>query len=261
MPSGRAITDDQLTTLTESLQNILRGVYMPESFNVLLQNSYTDTVGRVPTAPQPQPAAAAGAAGAASASQPAAAGAAGAAAPAAGTATSSQPAATAGAALGGTAAAQPGAQPAAAGTAPFWGLPPVAGFGAAAAAAPASSRVAYRYTPLAVAALSELVHRADTYLAASLQPHLREAAVSMVATAAAGLDSTRTTNLQNQLRGLAGNLTAAGALLTELARVTAAVGLAVTGNTMPLIMNTAAVIQPDGRCLLCVHAHAKARIP
>jgi hypothetical protein len=42
----------------------------------------------------------------------------------------------------------------------------------------------YRYTPLAVAALAELLRCADLHLASSLQPRLRNMATSLVASAA-----------------------------------------------------------------------------
>jgi hypothetical protein len=52
--------------------------------------------------------------------------------------------------------------------------------------------------------------------------------------------------LQASIRGLASQLHASAALLTELARISSAVSCASAGNIMALASNTSSVIAPDG---------------
>lgn len=162
------LTDEQLTTLTETLQSTLEGVYLPSQLHALLQQSRTDPVGRMPIE-GPRGTAEGAAAGASSA--PAAAGSgAVVAGRAAGTGTRVE-----------TGAEAPPPPPRAprgisAGAAPSQGVPlgHSGPDGVRRRSARASrTAVPYRYTPLAVAALGELLRRTDMHLASSLQPQVR----------------------------------------------------------------------------------------
>ncbi len=177
LPAPGSPTDDQLTTLTESIQNVLGGAYLPQPLQALLNESYEDTVGRVAAAP---------ARGATGASAPAAGASAPASSMAAVTTAEQQSAPREGAAAAAAAASREGGGGGGRGAAAEGGRGG-RGRGRGAAAQQQQEqqqqggRLRYRYTPLAVAALSELVRRADLHLASSLQPMMRELGVALTA--------------------------------------------------------------------------------
>lgn len=64
-------------------------------------------------------------------------------------------------------------------------------------------------------------------------------------------------SVQADLRRTSGLLNGAAALLVELARATAAAMLAAEGNLVPLMANTATVLelQGNGECKICTVTH------
>eukprot|EP00877_Chromochloris_zofingiensis_P010285 jgi/Chrzof1/550/Cz01g20040.t1 len=100
----------------------------------------------------------------------------------------------------------------------------------------------YPYMPLAVAALSQLLVRTQGYVNTSLLTGLDHAVQSLN-----GIDTIDANNRQTvsaDLRAVGGLLHGAAALMTELARASAATMVAAEGNTAALAANAAAVIDP-----------------
>ncbi|KAF5836244.1 hypothetical protein DUNSADRAFT_6196, partial [Dunaliella salina] len=232
--------EEVLVALTESIQNILQGVYLPSHLQALLDTSMTDPAGLLPTAPS-------------TSSAPAAFG-----QPTTttftsnnqGTTTTTTTTTSSSSSTSTSASPAPGARaPATTRTRAGAATPASArsntdGRGANRAGTnPPPPRPQYRYTPLAVAALAELLRRVDTHFVANLQPQMRELATTLLAATPA---SSRLNTQQANIRSLASNLHASAALLTELARIASAVSCASAGNIMALANNTASVIQPDG---------------
>lgn len=202
---------ERLETLTESIQTLLQGAYLPGQLQALLEESYRDPAGLMPQDSDR------GGAPDLARGNTRAAGAAGAAAAGRGRGR----AGSNGASGGASGAQRPGRRG-------------------------SSGRPSYRYTPLAVAALAELLRRTDTHLATSLQPRLRDLSTQLVASAA---NNESRHSQQTTIRTLAAQLHASAALLAEMSRVATAVALAVNGNVLPLSDNTAAALQPDGEAL------------